>query len=531
MKNVLPENWIETTLEVVLARITNGSNLRQKEEPFKGSYPISRIETIWNETIDLNRVKYVEPSLQEIEKYGLIKGDVLFSHINSDKHLGKTAIYDLEEVMIHGINLLLLRTVPQYDDKLFNYVLRHMRFKGVFINAAQRSVNQSSINQKKLKAFNVPLIPVLEQKRIVAKLDSLFAHLEEVKTRLSLLPKVVGNLKQKLLTQAFSGELSKEWSSNNSASDWKDFKMLDLITSIQAGKNFKCPEIPVEKGKVGLVKISAVTWGEFDPKQTKTVIDQDRINEDYFIKEGDFLISRANTIDLVGAPVIVKTIEYDIMISDKVWRVGFKNNLHKAFINHYLKSRQGRGEIESRASGNQESMRNLSQNGFKDISVPIPSDEEIQIILDKLESNFSKLDKIEKAIVKLSSKTDKLPAAILSKAFRGELVEQLSSDGDARDLLKEIEKSNILQPKKGQKKSKIHFKKSLSSVLKLKNEIKFIIEKSSRGIDYPGLLKRMSHHKLGKSRINEIVQELVLNAEIQQVFDEEAELIKFKRNK
>ena len=124
----LPKNWVETDLDTVILRMTNGSGLKQEDVHFQGSLPISRIETIWNETIDLDRVKYVAASEDDIKKYGLEKGDVLFSHINSDKHLGKTAVFNLDKTIIHGINLLLLRARPQFNGDLLNYILRHYRF-------------------------------------------------------------------------------------------------------------------------------------------------------------------------------------------------------------------------------------------------------------------------------------------------------------------------------------------------------------------------------------------------------------------
>ena len=123
----MPKNWVQTNLETVIERMSNGSGLKQFEEPFENSFPISRIETIWNETIDLDRVKYVNPTQADIVKYSFLKGDVLFSHINSDKHLGKTAVFNLDTVLIHGINLLLLRAKPQFNGYLLNYFLRYYR--------------------------------------------------------------------------------------------------------------------------------------------------------------------------------------------------------------------------------------------------------------------------------------------------------------------------------------------------------------------------------------------------------------------
>ena len=86
MEKELPKGWIEVDFEIILERLSNGANYKQEEIPFEGSYPITRIETIADETINLNRVKYVEADENGIEKYGLKKGDILLSHINSDKH-------------------------------------------------------------------------------------------------------------------------------------------------------------------------------------------------------------------------------------------------------------------------------------------------------------------------------------------------------------------------------------------------------------------------------------------------------------
>jgi hypothetical protein len=103
-----------------------------------------------------------------------------------------------------------------------------------------------------------------------------------------------------------------------------------------------------------------------------------------------------------------------------------------------LKSSQGRIEIESRATGNQLSMRNLSQNNFKDIDIPMPPLKEQTEIVKQVEALFDKAETIEAAYDKLKKQIDSLPQAILAKAFKGELVEQLPTDGDAKELLKEI---------------------------------------------------------------------------------------------
>ncbi|MBI2917759.1 MAG: hypothetical protein HYY01_07160 [Chloroflexi bacterium] len=94
-----------------------------------------------------------------------------------------------------------------------------------------------------------------------------------------------------------------------------------FLTDIEAGKNFKCIERPQSDQEVGVVKVSSVTWGTFDSNESKTCPDERYINPDMFIREGDFLFSRANTILLVGACVIARNVTDRLMLSDKILRL------------------------------------------------------------------------------------------------------------------------------------------------------------------------------------------------------------------
>ena len=211
MDENIPENWMNCLLEDVILRITNGSSAKQYNE--KVGYPITRIETIWNEKIDLHRVKYVKEHENEfVEKYSLKKYDILLSHINSDSHLGKTAIFKNEtENLIHGINLLLIRSSSILNADFLNYQFKYLKFKGVFIDVAQRAVNQSSINQRKLKAFNIKLPPFPEQRAIISKIEQLFSDLDNGIENFKKAQEQLKIYRQAVLKKAFEGEFTKKW--------------------------------------------------------------------------------------------------------------------------------------------------------------------------------------------------------------------------------------------------------------------------------------------------------------------------------
>ncbi len=99
----------------------------------------------------------------------------------------------------------------------------------------------------------------------------------------------------------------EKWGEYHS-SGWPLASVGQLIDSIQAGKSFAALNILPSMNETGIAKISAVTWGTYNENESKTVTNTALINEDYIIQEGDLLMSRANTVELVGATVIAKKV-------------------------------------------------------------------------------------------------------------------------------------------------------------------------------------------------------------------------------
>lgn len=205
------------------------------------------------------------------------------------------------------------------------------------------------------------------------------------------------------------------------AQGWALFSLDAFISQITAGKSFKCEEREPNLGEVGVAKVSAVTWGEYDESESKTCTDPEKINPDYFIKAGDFIFSRANTIELVGACVIAKKVTKQIMLSDKTLKIDFIG-INKSFVLHYLRSHLGRKEIMERSTGNQESMRNIGQARIRSIVIPICSLAEQQEIINQLEEKLSIVEQNEKEIETALTKAELLRQSILKKAFSGQLI-------------------------------------------------------------------------------------------------------------
>ena len=95
---------------------------------------------------------------------------------------------------------------------------------------AQHAVNQSSLNQKKLGEFDIPLPPLAEQQQIAAKLDDLLTQVDTLKTRLDTIPKILKRFRQSVLAAAVSGKLTEEWHKENGAAKWRKltFERFDI---------------------------------------------------------------------------------------------------------------------------------------------------------------------------------------------------------------------------------------------------------------------------------------------------------------
>jgi hypothetical protein len=164
----------------------------------------------------------------------------------------------------------------------------------------------------------------------------------------------------------------------------------DILLEIQAGKSVKTKERPAQPGEVGILKVSAVTWGQFDPTENKAVLDGYDPGECPRPMAGDLLISRANTRELVGAPVLVEKDHPNLLLSDKILRlVPDLRQVDRRYLARHLQSAASRAHFERRAGGTSGSMTNITQDDVRTAPLllpPLPEQRRVADILDKADA-------------------------------------------------------------------------------------------------------------------------------------------------
>jgi type I restriction enzyme, S subunit len=203
--------------------------------------------------------------------------------------------------------------------------------------------------------------------------------------------------------------------------NWSKTALEHIVTALEAGKSFRCIEKPPIDEEHGVVKVSAVSWGAFNELESKTCPSEKQFNPNYQIHPGDLLISRANTIELVGACVIVGSVTKQLMLSDKILRVLVADEL-KPWILWYLRSRDGRAQIEARSTGNQLSMRNIGQASLLGIQIPLAPDLERFQVVEAIESCLTRLDNAMATLERVQRNLKRYRASVLKAAVEGRLV-------------------------------------------------------------------------------------------------------------
>lgn len=199
----IPIDWSITTLGDSSNRLENGLTYTHDKNEKKG-VPITRIETISFETIDDSKVGYIEtPSKNEIEKYSMNIGDILFSHINSFEHVGKTAMYlGTPKLLLHGMNLI--RISVNSDKIISNYLIQLLKFHPTrerFRAICNAAINQVSINATQLKKFKLIIPPLKEQQKIASVLSNVDSLISQTQNEIEQIQRLKKGLMQKLLTR------------------------------------------------------------------------------------------------------------------------------------------------------------------------------------------------------------------------------------------------------------------------------------------------------------------------------------------
>jgi type I restriction enzyme S subunit len=402
------------------------------------------------------------------------QGDVLIARLPDP--LGRACIFPgLAQPAVTVVDVAIARcqgpsVAPRYLVHLMNSPLA-----GAQIESLAAGTTRSRISTGNLRTLVVPVPPLAEQHRIVARVDELMGLLDRLEaaratrdvTRVAgrdsaldalreadLLDEVeiawgrfaermddlvcepadIGPLRRATLELAVRGRLVPQDLADDPASALVERIAAEKAMSVKAGSNrerapmplaadlggpFEIPEgwrwcllgdllvdieggwspsalgRPRQGGEWGVLRVSACSWGRFLPDENKALAPGTNPRVHLEVRAGDFLISRANTTELVGRSVVVADCPPKLMLSDKTLRLRPGKGAVVSYLNLANLCESSRAHYGQQASGTSDSMKNVSQAVIRATPIPLPPAAEQRRIVARVDELMDLLDRLE----------------------------------------------------------------------------------------------------------------------------------------
>ena len=199
---------------------------------------------------------------------------------------------------------------------------------------------------------------------------------------------------------------------------WQWAVLGDVVLSSEAGWSPSCESTPREDSKWGVLKVSAVSWGEFLDEENKALPSHLEARPEYEVQPGDFLLSRANTAELVARSVIAWNPKPHLMLSDKIIRLQIAMGADRTYFNLFNNTSFARTHYVANASGTSASMKNVSRDVVLSLPVPVPPLAEQSRIVAAVASLTALCDRLRERLAARRELSAKLAAAMTEAAVQ-----------------------------------------------------------------------------------------------------------------
>lgn len=405
-----------------LAEVRLGRQRSPKNHSGSQMRPYLRAANVGWSGLILDDVKEMNFTDEEMATYALRPGDLLLGEASgSPGEVGKPGLWKGELAECAFQNTLLRVRSELMEPEFLLHFFRHQALSGRFVEQS-RGVGIHHLGRERLAKWPTPHPSTSEQRRIVAILEE---HLSDLDAGLSYVDSAAARL-----VHLRRAELDRIFGPGVGPT----LPLGDLIADVSAGKSFGSAERPAAPDEWGIIKVSAMTWGEFRSDENKAV-SGDRVDPRFEIRAGDLLVSRANTSDYVGASVLVPAgVRPKLLLSDKSLRVLPRPEINPEWLWRVLQAPGARRQISVLATGTKESMRNISQESLKRVVVPVVDGSE----QGKSTAEFAEIESAIRRqlgiLASLRSRAGGLRRAVLAAAFSG----RLTGHGTDTELIEEL---------------------------------------------------------------------------------------------
>ena len=501
----LPEGWAAATLDDVAIWGSGGTPNRNRADYFGGSIP-------WIKTGELGE-KYVHSSEETLSDLGLAsssakvfpRGSVAIAMYGAT--IGKLSIWGIDA----ATNQACAVAQPKLEaiSTLFLYYFLQSEKRDLV--ASGKGGAQPNISQGLIREWPLPLPPLPEQYRIVAKIEELFSELDAGTASLTRARAQLKTYRQALLKAAFEGKLTSPWRAANpdkletpetllsrirterdaryaaALDDWQT-ALSEWRAGGEMGRKPGKPERPAEiaspsdaktradlpqgwlwctvegllakpltngrsvKDKVGgfpVLRLTAFQAGRLNLSEFKEGDWTEAEAASWLVEDGDFFAARGNgSKHLVGIGALASEVTQAVAYPDTMIRIAIDDALvNRDYFALVWNSRVLRNQIEA-AARTTAGIYKINQPHICGFAFPLPPREEQDEVLLRIVPILSNVDHQESEITTALAKITALRQSILKKAFSGQLVVQDPTDEPASALLARLAQTPAPKPRR-----------------------------------------------------------------------------------
>lgn len=378
---------------------------------------------------------YVNRSLVQNDQLLQPYDIVIVSSTGSSKVIGRAGVSYAEYTNVaFGAFLTLVRPASNAVKPFIAYYFQSDIYRER-IRKLAAGININNIKANYITESPVPFPPFPEQQRIVDRIESLFAKLDEARQKAQDALDIFEPRKAAILHKAFTGELTAPWRKEHGIGmeSWKKCK-IGTYAQVKGGKRLpKGHSLVTERTEHPYLRITDFGEG------TINVSDLHYITEDtfsqikkYTINKGDVYLSIVGSIGKAG--VVPEELD-GANLTENAAKI-ISNQTVPRYLSTFLTSPEAQRDIQERIRS--ATLGKLSLLNIKDIETPIPTMNEQLEIVRLLDELLAKEQQAKDTAQKVLEQIDLIKKAVLARAFRGELGTNDPNEESTAELLKQM---------------------------------------------------------------------------------------------
>lgn len=350
---------------------------------------------------------------------GMIDGENAVAWI-TDEAIQKSAakIVPANSIMVGtrvGIGKVAINTVPMSTsqdvvslthidtvrwDK--GFLCKFILAKNDFLMAQARGATIKGIKIETLAGLDIPELTLEEQRHIAAVLDKVTNLISQRRAQLDKLDLLV----KSRFVEMFGDPVLNPMR-------WSLVELSYCLSKIDNGKSLVCDAKSRQGNWPAILKLSAVTYGDYQPEENKAMLHADEFVDNAEVRSGDLLFTRKNTPELVGMCAYVYETPVKLMMPDLIFRLNTNEKCNSIFLWKLINHDLFRENIKAISSGSAKSMSNISKERLRELKIILPP-----IELQQQFAHFvKKTDQSKLTINKSLDKLEMAKNAIMQQYF------------------------------------------------------------------------------------------------------------------